>query len=65
MQNRYIEILKIQSLRGPSMWTYRPAMEAVVDIGDLEDAPSNTIPGFYERLSAWLPSLVEHRCSYG
>ena len=47
------------------MWTYRPVLEAWVDIGDLEDCPSNTIPGFTERLCAWLPSLIEHRCSYG
>lgn len=47
------------------MWTYRPVLEAWVDIGDLEDCPSNTIPGFNERLCAWLPSLIEHRCSYG
>ncbi len=46
------------------MWTYRPVLEAWIDIGELEDCPSNTIPGFYERLSAWLPSLIEHRCSY-
>lgn len=26
---------------------------------------SNKIPGFYERLSTWLPTLIEHRCSYG
>lgn len=24
----------------------------------------NLIPGFYERLEAWLPTLIEHRCSY-
>ncbi|GAB1393373.1 cyanophycin synthetase [Rhodocyclaceae bacterium] len=59
-----IEFLKIVHLRGPNMWTYRPVLEAWVDIGELEDCPSNTIPGFYERLSAWLPSLIEHRCSY-
>lgn len=47
------------------MWTYRPVLEAWVDIGDLEDCPSNMIPGFNERLCAWLPSLIEHRCSYG
>ena len=47
------------------MWTYRPVLEAWVDIGDLEDCPSNTIPGFTERLCAWLPTLIEHRCSYG
>jgi cyanophycin synthetase len=59
-----IEFLKIVHLRGPNMWTYRPVLEAWVDIGELEDCPSNTIPGFYERLSSWLPSLIEHRCSY-
>ena len=59
-----IKFLRIQSLRGPNMWTYRPVLEAWIDIGDLEDCPSNTIPGFYERLSSWLPTLIEHRCSY-
>lgn len=61
---RDIEFLKITHLRGPNMWTYRPVLEALIDIHDLEDCPSNTIPGFYERLSSWLPSLIEHRCSY-
>ena len=65
MKKKDIEILRVMSLRGPNIWTYRPVLEAWVDIGDLEDSPSNTIPGFYERLSSWLPSLVEHRCSFG
>lgn len=59
-----IEFLNFISLRGPSIWTYAPVLEAWVDIGDLEDCPSNTIPGLYERLSTWLPGLIEHRCSY-
>ncbi|MEO0048404.1 MAG: cyanophycin synthetase [Pseudomonadota bacterium] len=65
MSKKTIEIIDIKVLKGPSMWTYRPVLEAWVDIGDLEDCPSNTIPGFIERLCAWLPSLIEHRCSYG
>ncbi|MFZ3038023.1 MAG: cyanophycin synthetase [Rugosibacter sp.] len=60
-----IEFLNFTALRGPNMWTYRPVVEAWVDIGELEESPSNTLPGFNERLTAWLPSLVEHRCSYG
>jgi len=40
-------------------------LEAWVDIGELEDFPSNTLPGFGPRLCAWLPGLAEHRCSYG
>ncbi len=60
-----MEFLKLMSLRGPNIWTYRPALEAWVDIGTLEDSPSNTIPGFYERLLSWLPSLIEHHCGVG
>ncbi|MXS81887.1 cyanophycin synthetase [Nitrosomonas oligotropha] len=59
-----IKFLEIKHLNGPNMWTYYPALEATVDIGELEDFPSDKIPGFYERLSEWLPSLIEHRCSY-
>lgn len=65
MKKKDIEIFDVMSLRGPNMWTYRPVLEAWVDIGELEDFPSNKIPGFYERLSAWLPTLIEHRCSPG
>src|SRR5512135_3355659 len=60
-----MEFLKILPLRGPNIWTYRPALEVWVNLPGLEDSPSNTIPGFYERLSAWLPTLVEHRCGIG
>lgn len=60
-----MKFLKILALRGPNIWTYRPVLEAWVDIGPLEDSPSNLIPGFYERLTAWLPTLAEHRCGIG
>ncbi|CAM4136137.1 cyanophycin synthetase [Bordetella muralis] len=65
MNDKDIEFLDVVALRGPNIWTYRPVLEAWVDIGALEDYPSNLIPGFYERLSAWLPGLIEHRCSPG
>lgn len=60
-----IEIVRVTHLRGPNIWTYRPVIEAWLDIGELEDFPSNTLPGFYERLTGWLPGLVEHHCSPG
>ncbi len=60
-----MKFLKVMPLHGPNIWTYRPVLEAWVDIGALEDSPSNTIPGFYERLTSWLPSLQEHRCGVG
>ncbi len=60
-----IVVRRMAHLRGPNVWTYRAVIEAIVDIGELEDHPSNTLPGFYERLTAWLPGLIEHRCSVG
>jgi len=63
--DKSIEILSVKHLRGPNMWTYYPVLEVWLDIGDLEDYPSNLIPGFYDRLVKALPSLQEHRCSYG
>ncbi|WP_019142336.1 cyanophycin synthetase [Noviherbaspirillum massiliense] len=65
MSKKSIEIVNVLFLNGPNIWTYRPVLEAWVDIGELEDSPSNTIPGFYERLTGLLPSLIEHRCSIG
>ena len=65
MKTKDIKFLEIRYLRGPNIWTYRPVIEAIVDIGELEDSPSNTIPGFVDRLKSFVPSLIEHRCSYG
>jgi len=60
-----IKFLRVTYLRGPNIWTYRPVLEAWLDIGELEDYPSTLLPGFTERLTAWLPGLVEHHCGVG
>jgi len=40
-------------------------LEAVVDLQELKDSPSNELAGFNDRLMSWLPSMIEHRCSIG
>ena len=60
-----IQLLRINYLRGPNIWTYRPVLEVWLDLGALEDFPSNTLPGFNDRLTAWLPALIEHHCGVG
>ncbi|MDD4943820.1 cyanophycin synthetase [Rhodoferax sp.] len=65
MTSKRIEFLRVTHLNGPNIWTYRPVIEAWLDIGELEDFPSNTLPGFYERLTAMLPGLAVHRCGVG
>ncbi|WP_382156186.1 cyanophycin synthetase [Hydrogenophaga sp. ANAO-22] len=60
-----ITLLRINYLRGPNIWTYRPVLEVWLDLGDLEDFPSNKLPGLTERLVEWLPALEEHHCGVG
>jgi cyanophycin synthetase len=60
-----IQLLRINHLRGPNIWTYRPALEVWLDLGELEDFPSNLLPGLNDRLAAWLPTLPEHHCGVG
>ncbi|MFN0051544.1 MAG: cyanophycin synthetase [Planctomycetales bacterium] len=60
-----MEIRKILTLRGPNVWSRHPVLEAWVDLEDWKDSPSDSIPGFNDRLMAWLPTMIEHRCSYG
>jgi cyanophycin synthetase len=60
-----IRLLRATYLRGPSVWTYRPILEVWLDLGALEDHPSDKIPGFNQRLTACLPGLAEHHCGVG
>jgi cyanophycin synthetase len=60
-----IKFLRINYLAGPNIWTYRPVIEAWLNIGELEDYPSNLLPGFTTRLTTWLPGLIEHHCGVG
>src|SRR5215207_3142507 len=60
-----LEVRKTVVYRGPNVWARMPVILFNVDIGDLEDRPTNKIPGFYERLTELLPSLYDHGCSLG
>jgi cyanophycin synthetase len=60
-----IKLLRVNYLRGPNIWTYRPVLEVWLDLGELEDFPSNMLPGFTDRLVSLLPALVEHHCGVG
>jgi cyanophycin synthetase len=60
-----IKIVEIRAMRGPNYWSiWRHKLIVMkLDIGELEELPTNKIDGFAERLENLLPSLVEHRCS--
>jgi cyanophycin synthetase len=60
-----MKIRAVRSLRGPNVWAHFPVLEAIIDLEELRERPSNTLPGFSEKIKQWLPSLIEHRCSVG
>lgn len=62
-----MKILKIQALRGPNVWSVRrkKLIQMRLDLEDLEQKPTNLIPGFRERIEALIPSMLAHRCSEG
>lgn len=54
-------------MRGPNYWSVRRCnlINLLLDLEEMDDYPTNKIPGFYERLTTALPSLYTHRCSEG
>jgi len=60
-----IVIRETRVYRGPNFWSYEPAVHMVVDIGRLEQRPTDTLPGFTETLVDLLPGLKDHQCSRG
>jgi len=60
-----LEIRETAVFRGPNIWARMPVIHYVVDIGELEERPTNKIPGFYEQLVEHIPSLYDHGCSIG
>ncbi|MBE9162935.1 cyanophycin synthetase [Tychonema sp. LEGE 06208] len=62
-----MKILKIQTLRGPNYWSIRRHKLVLMrlDLEELADKTTSEIPGFYEGLTAALPSLDDHHCSPG
>lgn len=62
-----MRILEINALRGPNYWSVNrhKLIVMVLDLQEMEEKPSNMIPGFKERLQSLLPGMYEHRCSVG
>jgi cyanophycin synthetase len=60
-----LAIVETRVYRGPNVWSYDKAIHLVVDLGDLEDWPTDRLPEFTDRLLKLLPGLRNHSCSRG
>ncbi len=62
-----MKIIDIKVMKGPNYWSVRRHKLIVMrlDLQEMEQRPTDKIPGFLERLEKLLPSLYTHRCSEG
>ena len=60
-----LRIVESRVYRGGNIWSYDPSIHLVVDLGVLEGYPTDTLPGFTDRLVELLPGLENHTCSKG
>src|SRR3954449_7549110 len=60
-----LAVREMRVLRGPNLHAYVPVLEILLDVGPYEERPSDTFPGFVDRLVAWLPGIQKHECSVG
>ncbi len=65
METDRIEIEDFAIYRGPNIYSHRPVMKMLIDIGRYEDIPTKDIPGFNERLLEAFPDLGRNCCSLG
>src|SRR6476659_9498185 len=60
-----LSIVETRVYRGANVWSYDKAIHLVVDLGSLEEFPTDKLSGFTEHLLQMLPGLREHSCSRG
>jgi hypothetical protein len=60
-----MRVLESRVYRGPNPYGYRPVVRFKIDLGRIEQHPSDQLDGFTDRLLELMPTLGEHGCSYG
>lgn len=62
---RRMHVIAVRTYRGPHLYSHLPMIQIQLDLGSLEQWPSDKLDGFVEHLTRDLPGLLEHGCSYG
>lgn len=62
---RPMQVVAVRTYRGPHLYSHLPMIQIQLDLGSLEQWPSDKLEGFVDRLTRDLPGLFEHGCSYG
>jgi len=61
-----MKIREIKAMMGPNLWSIRrhKLIVMLLDLEDMENKPTDKIPGFRQRLEKVFPGMQSHRCSY-
>lgn len=60
-----VKIIELRALRGPNFFHQLPVILMKLDIGKLEECPTNTVANFKESIHDMMPTLYDHTCSPG
>ncbi len=60
-----MDILSVSSYKGRNIYSHRPVIKAIIDVGNMYDTPTKSINNFNENLISILPGLKKHYCSLG
>ncbi|MBA2547341.1 MAG: ATP-grasp domain-containing protein [Burkholderiaceae bacterium] len=58
-----MKVRQIRTLDGPNVFHHQPVLSMLLELGELRERTSATLPGFIDRLLEVLPGLRTHRCS--
>ena len=62
--HRPMRVIERGAYVGPHLYSHIPMIRFMLDLGSLEEWPTNRLPGFTQRLLQLLPSLQQHGCSF-
>lgn len=65
MRMKAMKIIESRHLPGINIHCFKPVLEAVVDLEDLDGKETSDFPEFPDRLTSVLPGLKEHVCGIG
>lgn len=60
-----MHIKEIRAFEGPNIYSNRPVIKMLLELGDYRDIPTKDIPGLNAGILSLLPGLSEHHCSLG
>lgn len=60
-----LRVQEVGVYRGPNLHSRTKMVRIQLDLGKLEQYPTNLLPGFVDALLKHVPGLREHGCSYG